>query len=183
MKRMGERIKKRREHLHVPLNDLSSEVGVSASALSQIENAKAFPSITTLKKIADSLHTTVGELIGEHEALNKNPMLKASNKKYVKENATGSRLYLLSHHDPSKEMETYLVMFAEKSDTSDIMNLHPGQEFYYVIKGKIEITLDGEKYVMHKGDSFYLNSSIPHQAKNVEKGESEMLWIVTPPNI
>lgn len=58
------------------LNDLAKKAGISSSALSQIENAKAFPSILTLKTIADRLHTTVGEIIGEHEALLNNPRLK-----------------------------------------------------------------------------------------------------------
>ena len=67
MNRLGARIKRKREMLSLPLSDLSKKVGISASALSQIENSKAFPSIVTLKSIANSLYTTVGELIGEHE--------------------------------------------------------------------------------------------------------------------
>jgi len=183
MKRLGERIKKRREHLRVQLNDLADQVGVSTSALSQIENAKAFPSIITLKKIADCLHTTVGEIIGEHETLSKNPLLKGDEKKFVKENDNGARLYLLSHHDLLKQMEPYLIVFPEKSNTSDIMNIHHGQEFCHVLKGSLEVDLDGKKYVLKQGDNFYFNSTIPHTIKNVDRAQSEMLWIVTPPNI
>ena len=86
MKRLGERIKKRREFLKMQLNDLSKKVGISPSALSQIENAKAFPSIVTLKNIADSLHSSVGELIGENEMLAKNPIIRYKEKKFVKDN-------------------------------------------------------------------------------------------------
>jgi XRE family transcriptional regulator, regulator of sulfur utilization len=54
MKRLGERIKRKRESLHMQLNELAKKVGISSSALSQIEKAKAFPSVITLKSIADS---------------------------------------------------------------------------------------------------------------------------------
>ena len=66
MKRIGERIRQKRELLGLQLKVLSKKVGISSSALSQIEKAKAFPSIITLKSIAENLHTTVGELIGEN---------------------------------------------------------------------------------------------------------------------
>jgi transcriptional regulator with XRE-family HTH domain len=96
---MGARIRKRRENLGIRSNDLAKQVGVTSSLISQIEKAKAFPSILTLKKIADVLHTTVGELIGENATFIENPLLKAEDRKFAKKNRSGARVYLLSHHD------------------------------------------------------------------------------------
>jgi transcriptional regulator with XRE-family HTH domain len=183
MNRLGERIKRKREMLNLPLSDLSKKVGISVSALSQIENSKAFPSIVTLKSIANSLYATVGELIGEHESLTKNPLIKAGDVKFVKVNSSGTSLFLLSHHENSKQMEPYLLKFIENSDSSDIMNTHPGQEFIYVIEGKLMITLDNSQYILEKGDNFYFNSSILHILKNIHNSSAKVLWIVTPPNI
>ncbi len=86
MIRLGERIKKRREQLNLQLGELASRIGVSASAMSQIEKAKSFPSIITLKNIAESLHTTVGELIGENESLANNPVVKRDEMEFVDQN-------------------------------------------------------------------------------------------------
>lgn len=183
MKRLGERIKKRREYLKMQLNDLSGKVGISPSALSQIENAKAFPSITTLKKIADNLITTVGELIGENETLTRNPLVRQSEMRYVLENDSGAVLYLLSHHDHGKQMETYFIKLSAKAVTDDFMHAHPGQEFLFVLTGKIEMMLDEKKFILNRGDSFYYNSSVPHSIANINGRKSEILWIVTPPNI
>lgn len=183
MKRLGERIRRKRENLQMKLNDLARQVRISSSALSQIEKAKAFPSIITLKSIADCLHTTVGELIGEHETLSKKPLIKNSEKRFIKENQTAARLYLLSHHDPLKQMETYLIHFAPGSDAKGIMTRHPGQQFCYVSEGIIDFILDGKKYVLEKGDSFYFNSNIEHIAQNISENVAEILWVITPPNI
>ena len=49
MNRIGERIKKKREQFNLQLNELAEKIGISSSALSQIEKAKSFPSIVTLK--------------------------------------------------------------------------------------------------------------------------------------
>jgi transcriptional regulator with XRE-family HTH domain len=183
MNRLGERIKRKREMLNMPLSDLSRKVGVSASALSQIENSKAFPSILTLKSIANSLYTTVGELIGENELLTKNPLIKTDEIKFVKVNATGTSLFVLSHHENSKQMEPYMMKFVENSDSSDIMQIHPGQEFIHVLEGKLMMTLDNSQYILDKGDNFYFNSNSMHSLKNIYSSSARVLWIVTPPNI
>lgn len=183
MNRLGERIKRKREMLNLPLSDLSKKVGVSASALSQIENSKAFPSIVTLKSIANSLYTTVGELIGENESLTKNPLIKSDDIKFVKVNSSGTSLFLLSFHENSKQMEPYIMKFVENSDSSDIMQSHPGQEFIHVIEGKMLISLENTQYILDKGDNFYFNSNIPHTLKNIHTSSARVLWIVTPPNI
>jgi uncharacterized cupin superfamily protein len=127
--------------------------------------------IVHLKSIADCLYTTVGEVIGEHETLSKNPLLKNSQKKLVHKNKTGAKSYLLSHHDSHKQMETYSIVFIEGSDTNEIMTIHPGQEFCHVIEGSIEFLLDEKKYRLNQGDSFYFNASVTHSAKKYKQWE------------
>lgn len=160
------------------LRDLAKQVGISASALSQIENAKAFPSIFSLKAIADSLHTTVGEIIGENETLSKKPVVRSTERKFVKENESGTQLFLLSHHDPLKKMETYAMVIPENSDTTDIMVEHPGQEFIFIVMGAVHMLLDNKNYELYQGDGFYFNSAVSHQIRNVNKGSSELIWVI-----
>lgn len=181
MKRLGERIKRIREGYHMQLNDLAKKVGISSSALSQIENAKSSPSIMTLKSIAENLHTTVGELIGENEALTKNPLVRFDEKHFVEKNASGASFYLLSNHGNSKQMDAFLIEFQENANSQDIMKTHPGQEFCFVLSGELQITLEGKKYTLKANDSFYFNSSRSHSVQNIAKGITQMVWVVTPP--
>lgn len=184
MKKIGIRIKKKRESLNMTLGDLAGQVDLSSSCLSQFENSKAFPSIVTMKRIALALHTTVGELIGENEGLPENPLLKAGEIKFVRENREGTKLYLLSHHDFSKLMEAYRLNFPKNATSEGIMTPHQGQAFLHVLKGKIRFTLDGKDYVLENNDNLYFNSHLPHTAYNENtRGESSLLWIVSPPNI
>ncbi len=179
MHKMGDRIRKRREFLNIHTSELAAAIEVSASLISQIERARAFPSILTLKKIAEALQTTVGELIGEHEDLIENPLLKAKDRKFVKKNNNGASLYLLTNHAPKKEMDTFVVSFEENADSAKIMTTtHPRQEFCFVLKGSIKVTLNTSIYILEEGDSFYFNSDHYHLFSNVSKGNAEMLWIV-----
>ncbi len=179
MKRLGERIKRKRESFKMQLNELARRVGVTPSALSQIENAKAFPSIITLKAIAEALHTTVGELIGENETLNNNPLIRYDDKKFVKSNASGTSLYLLSHHDPLKQMETYLLTFKAGGNSEDFFTEHPGQEFCHLLKGELVLKLEDLTYRLLSGDSIYYNSAKVHGIVNETDKPAELLWIST----
>lgn len=177
MKRLGERIKKKRENQKLQLNDLARRAGISSSALSQIENAKASPSIVTLKNIAECLHTTVGELIGENENLSQNPLITREEIKFVEKNASGSELYLLSNHDPMKRMETYLIRFTGQSDLQGFFSTHRGQAFCFVNEGPFEFHLDEVNYQLKKGDSFYFDTILDHRVNLVGAQKGELLWI------
>ncbi|RLD29724.1 MAG: hypothetical protein DRI75_02295 [Bacteroidetes bacterium] len=180
---MGTRIKKKREDFGFQVKELSAKIGVTPSLISQIENGKAFPSIVTLKKIAEALHTTVGELIGEYEDLNRHPLLKPEERRFVKKNKTGTSLHLLSYHDPSKQIEPYIIAFNKDSNSKGIMTSNfPGQEFCYVLKGKFKAIVDKHQYELNDGDGFYFNSKQSHLFKNISGIDAEMLWIITPNN-
>lgn len=178
---MGSRIKKRREGFGLQMKELAKQIGVTSSLISQIESAKAFPSIVTLKKVADALHTTVGDLIGENENQITKPLLKLEERRFAKSNKKGTSSYLLSYHFPSKQIEPYLLHFDEDADSKGVMtNKFPGQEFCFVLKGEFEATINRRKYKLVKGDSFYFDSSKPHLFKNSFNGDSELLWVITP---
>jgi transcriptional regulator with XRE-family HTH domain len=179
MKKLGSRIRRKREHLHLQLNDLAKKVGISSSALSQIENAKAFPSIVTLKAIADHLHSSVGELIGEKDSLSEKPLTKANEVKFVKENKSGTKLYLLSHLDPVKKMETYKVVFVNGSNADDIMSCHTGQEFIHLLSGVLEISQGDRIFNMQSGDSFFVDPSADYIITSVAD-DSVATWVVVP---
>lgn len=180
MKRLGERIKKKRETQKIQLNDLARRAGISPSALSQIEKAKASPSIVTLKHIAECLHTTVGELIGENENLSRNPLITKEEIKFIEKNESGSELYSLSYHDPLNKMETFLVVFTGNSDIDGLFTTHHGQAFCHVKEGMFEFHLDEIPYTLRPGDSFYFDTILSHRVNLKEVQKGELLWVMTP---
>lgn len=182
MQRIGERIKKKREFHNLNLNELAEKVGISASALSQIEKAKSFPSILTLKSIAENLHTTVGELIGENESLANNPVVYRHDIKYIDQTVSGTKIYLLSHHDMNKHMDTYLLRFTKDSSINEFFAHAKGQVFCYILNGQIRLELDKKSFDLRSGDSVYFNAKSDFKVANFYDADSEVLWIQSPPH-
>ena len=57
----------------------------------------------------------------------------------------------------------YEDRFDESSEIT--LNYHKGQEFDYMLSGKMEFYLDNMVYVLDEGDSVYYDSSLPHAMK------------------
>ncbi len=92
MDRMGMRIKRKREILGLQIKELSVTIGVTSSLISQIERGKAFPSIVTLKKIAEALDIKVGDLIGENDNLVATTFAQIERKKICEKERQGNQL-------------------------------------------------------------------------------------------
>lgn len=182
MERIGARIKHKREDIAMQLNELARKVGISSSALSQIENAKAFPTIITLKSIAENLNTTVGELIGENETENI-PLVRQKEMQLIATNEFGADIYKLSNQTLNKQMETYLLRFPEKSNSMGMFGKLTGQIFCYITKGEIQFELDHQTYNLEEGDSVYFNARRNFRFLNVSKNTAEMLFVSSSKNI
>ncbi len=162
------------------LNELAEKVGISPSALSQIEKSKAYPSIFTLKSIAESLHTSIGDLVGENDSLVNSPLIKRSEIKYIKKNGSGAQLYLLSNHDINKQMDTYLVRLQAKSSIHNLIRISHGQVFCRLISGEVRFILDDEEYILKNGDNIYFNARHSFEISNNQQDISELIWVQSP---
>ena len=59
---------------------------------------------------------------------------------------------------------------------------HEGEEFIYVLRGLLEITLDGhERHLLYPGDNIYFDSTRTHSWRNPGEEESVLVWVNTPP--
>ncbi len=63
-----------------------------------------------------------------------------------------------------REMDPMVVKL-KKTDSPAEMLTHPGQEFNYVLSGKIRVFLGKHSFDLNVGDSIYFNPSIPHEQR------------------
>jgi transcriptional regulator with XRE-family HTH domain len=181
MKIVGINIQRKRKERNITLRELAEKLDVSASFLSQVETGKASPSLSTLKTIADALQTTIGALIGEAEQVSHGLVTRESERQSLRQAGDKIKICMLTSPDSNKQMEPLLFQMGENAESGETVYKHFGQEFVLVIKGSLELTLNDTNYILKKGDSIYFNSTVPHSFRNVYKGETEALWVITPP--
>ncbi len=182
---IGKKIKKLRQEKGLTLQELSEKTGLSKGLISQIENEQVSPPISTLMKIANGLNVEISYFFEQDEPTEKITVVRkneriSSGRRGIKGNINiGYSYELLAHKRPHKHMEPFLVTFEPKERDDVIMFNHEGEEFHFVLEGKLEmIAEDHEPIILEEGDSLYFDSSIPHGFRGLEGKPAKTLTIV-----
>lgn len=181
MSSIGERIKKSRNDRGLSLRELATKVELSASFLSQIEQGKASPSIENLKKIATSLDVKVSYLIEDEEEKQNTELVRKDNRKYIESLDSNTKMALLTTSNIDKAMEPILYEIGPYGESGRSYYSHHGEEFIYIVEGKLDVYIDDVVHSLNEGHSLYFKSSQRHRFKNNTDKPTRAIWVVNPP--
>ena len=172
---IGLRLRQLRRQRRLSLAEVAKPVGISVGFLSALERSQMSASIGTLRKLAHFYRSNILDFFNPSQS---NPHLVRPAQRKVLQAGRGVRMELLAWGNAV--MEPHLFRIAPDAGSGESYT-HEGEEFIYVLRGKLEISLDGESFKLRPGDSFYFESATPHRWKNPGKNETWLLWINTPP--
>jgi mannose-6-phosphate isomerase-like protein (cupin superfamily) len=150
-------------------------VGISVGFLSALERSRMSASVGTLRKLARFYRTNILDFFEPAEASGRQV---SADKRKILEAGPGVRMELLAWGDTV--MEPHLFRIAPKAGSGESYS-HEGEEFLYVLRGELQISVEEKQYRLKAGDSFYFESSSPHHWLNPGRSESLILWVNTPP--
>ncbi|KJS19802.1 MAG: hypothetical protein VR72_17260 [Clostridiaceae bacterium BRH_c20a] len=180
LEQLGITIKGIRESKGLTLKNVSEMSGLSIGFLSQIERSKTDPSIASLKKIAEAFKVKINDFF-EKVSIEENIIIKKSERsKLFLDNS--KVVYELLSPIRDRKMEPILKTIGPNA-TSGRVDGHEGEEFAFVLAGKLEISLGEKTYDLEEGDSVYFDASQPHSYRNREKENCVCIWVVTPPTL
>jgi DNA-binding transcriptional MerR regulator/mannose-6-phosphate isomerase-like protein (cupin superfamily) len=171
---IGAHLRQLRARRKLSLAQVAQAVGISVGFLSALERSQMSGSVGTLRKLARFYKTNILEF---YDASGASRQVRPAERK-VLEAGAGVRMELLAWGNTV--MEPHLFRVAPDAGSGDPYT-HEGEEFIYVLRGDLEINLNGEAYRLKTGDSFYFESATPHRWKNPGRKETWLLWVNTPP--
>jgi quercetin dioxygenase-like cupin family protein/DNA-binding XRE family transcriptional regulator len=166
---MGMRLKKAREGRGLSIFDIYLRTNIPVDQLSQIEEGKVIPPLGTVIKLAKSLDVKIDYLISGEEAEDYTIVRKDDRKVTPRYDSRREKHYgyeyeSLAPHKTDRHMEPFLVTLGP-SETVEERSSHDGQEFIFVLQGKMEVRFRDHIHVLEPGDSIYYNSTVPHLVK------------------
>lgn len=141
--------------------------------LSKVERDLAQLSVASLMRLAKAYGIKVGDLMDTDDS----PVRifrgrdRVSNTTLIGESKVA---WLLSGATSAMEVD---VFYIPPGDESGAPYSHEGEEIAYVIKGQIELIVDGESYALESGDVLYYPSTKPHGWVNRSEETAEILWV------
>lgn len=173
---IGPRLRRLRLRRGYSLARVARAANVSVGFLSALERGQMSASVSTLRRLARFYRLNILSLFNPDEA---NPGRVRPGERKVLEAGPGVRMELLSWGNTV--MEPHLFRVAPSSGSGESY-AHEGEEFLFIMRGCLEISLDGgEPLRLKQGDSFYFESSAQHRWSNPGAKEAWVLWVNTPP--
>jgi transcriptional regulator with XRE-family HTH domain len=176
--KIGERLKRLRMINSLTQEELASRADLTKGYISQLENDATSPSIATLKDILDvfgvSMQEFFSETTDEDIVYGKDARVQAT------DDADKIKVELLVPGAQNRELDPVLVTLEPGAEMEE-QPFHEGEEFGFVLLGKIQLRLDDRLYTVKKDECFYFTSDKKHAVKNIGRGPAKILWVVTPP--
>jgi transcriptional regulator with XRE-family HTH domain len=198
---VGPRLRAHREQGGLSLRELARRLGVSPSAISQIETGKSRPSVSTLYSIVTELGMSLDELFGAPNSV-QSPEASAaappapgdrtswpqpSAERHVQRADSRATIDLESgvrwerltpgpDHDTDFLFVTYDVEGSSSEGNRSMR--HSGHEYGLVLSGTLEVTVGFEHYLLGPGDSISFDSTVPHRLTNLGDEPVRGVWVV-----
>jgi DNA-binding transcriptional MerR regulator/quercetin dioxygenase-like cupin family protein len=172
---IGAHLRQLRARRKLSLAQVAQAVGISVGFLSALERSQMSGSVGTLRKLARFYKTNILDFF---DATGPSSRQVRPAERKVLEAGEGVRMELLAWGNAV--MEPHLFRIAPEAGSGDPYT-HDGEEFIYVLRGDLSISVGGEDYRLKAGDSFYFESATPHRWKNPGQKETLLLWVNTPP--
>lgn len=188
---LGAEIRALRKVKGMTLIEFSEKTGKSIGYLSQVERDITKPSHLMLQTISGALGVEIGWFYPADDQADPREQRYVVRKKSRRRLAysdlgytdyLGMRDYLLSPNlEGSQAMG--LTTLEPGGSTGDDAYSHEGEEAGYVLEGIIELTIEGETFVLEAGDSYAFPSSLNHRFFNGGAKAASFIWCNTPVNI
>lgn len=165
------------------IKELAERVGVSVSLISKYENDKLLPPLTVLHSLVSELETNIGALFEANWSSltyvarqGSRPCLAAGGKA----EAAGVTLERLIPNGRGHLLQGNIHIVPPGGGSMGSIR-HEGDEFGYVLEGRLELRIEETAHDLAPGDSFAFPSNLPHTYRNPGKAVTRVLWINTPP--
>jgi transcriptional regulator with XRE-family HTH domain len=176
----GRRVREARKQRGLTTRGLAELAGVTQAFISQIELGQVAPSLSTMFRVAGALGITLGELFYEQESASEEVLDPEGWQVYTVDEKLEEALLGL---DRDKRIQCHWSRFAPGYETAG-ESLSWGAKvqviFVFVLRGRIELSLNGQKHVLRKHSSIMFDGRTPHRWANRTRQPAEMVGITAP---
>jgi transcriptional regulator with XRE-family HTH domain len=174
---IGPKIRQLRRQKDFSLQQLAERSGVSAAAIHKIERNGMVPTVTTLMKIAGALNRSVAYFVEEQEEVSPAVHIRAKDRRPVLTSKQGLELRGISGPYGRFFMAGAIATVDAGATSGPKPMEHPGEELIFMLSGTLNFEIDGEDYVLRRGDALHFRTDRPHRWVNPGQTPSQAAWM------
>ena len=172
----------------ITLERLAERTGFTKSYLSKIENGLKVPPIGSLARISQSLGADIALFFQKGDVFDAGADLdpgvscvRAGERQSVVRGGTsfGYDYESLAHKKLRKYMEPFVFTFPSHI-SKEVFFEHEGEEFIFILSGRVEFMVGKRKFLLEPGDSLYIDSALPHRGRSLGDEAKALVVIFRP---
>jgi transcriptional regulator with XRE-family HTH domain len=174
---IGEHIRRLRSERGLSVRAFAAQTGFSPSFISQLENGQVSPSLGSMQKIAETLGVTLGEFFATAETGEESLIVRADGRRRMDSTWTDAHFEALGAMARNRRLEPILVVFGPGGKSSKHPHAPSREEFAFIVRGKVVLTLADEENEMRAGDAVSLPAEAPRLWENRSQDIAEILIV------
>lgn len=187
IKLAGQKIKALCEMKNISTAELAERCALSPVLLEKMMAGEYFPSIGTLVRISRCLGERLGTLLDDQQNLGPVIYRKEVTVKPLgdtdkqKAGHLDLDIYPLAASKSGRHMEPFLIHLKPSLEQEIAFSSHEGEEFIYVLEGRVQISYGNDVYVVSAGESIYYDSVVTHNVHSMDNQPATVLAVVYAP--
>lgn len=164
--------------------ELGEHTSLSPALLSKIERGRLFPTLPTLLRIALAFGAGIEHFFADRDA--KRSAAAATRKKDRlrlpdKPDAASPAFFFecLDYPATERRIDAYRAEFPPQAAAAE-PHRHEGSEFIYVLEGQLAVNIEGEEYVLERGDAMHFDAGAPHAYRAHGRTSASAIFVMAP---
>jgi transcriptional regulator with XRE-family HTH domain len=162
---IGARIGALRREKGVSLADLSRLTGFEETFLADIEAGRAQPQLGAMIRLSKALDSAFGRLVSGTGTKLYSITRRHERRAVTRSTSKGGRkpAYAYKSLAPDvqgRHMEALMVQLTAVAERE--VSVHDGEEFVFVLEGRVALEIGNDRFELEPGDSAYYLSTTPH---------------------
>jgi transcriptional regulator with XRE-family HTH domain len=179
IRQIAERLRGLREVLEISIEEMAAACNLPPEKYLALESGTADIPVSILHKIAQVYGIELTTLMFGDEPKMSAYFVTRRGKGISVERTKAYKYQSLAAGFSKRRADPFMVTVHPKPAAEPVcLNTHPGQEYNYVISGRMQIRINGKDLILEAGDSIYFNSELPHGMKALDDEEVKFLAII-----
>jgi transcriptional regulator with XRE-family HTH domain len=178
---IGMKVKKARLQEGLKITDVARISGISQGMISKIENAHVSTSLETLNKLCSAIGLPISQVFNDFDRPEGNAHFTKSGEglEVVRRGTDKGHTYQLLTYQRGgkKNFEPFLITMDDLSEVFPTFS-HAGEEFIYLLQGKLQYRHGNHLYEMEAGDSLTFDGEVPHGPEKLIEVPIKLLSII-----
>ena len=170
IKQIAARLRGLRDVLELTEQDVAESCNLTVDEYRAMESGSQDISVSALQMIARRYDITLDVLMFGEEPKMSTYFLTRAGKGISVERSKAYKYESLASGFRNRKSDPFIVTVEPKPEDAPLhLNSHPGQEFNYVLEGRLLLSINGKELILNPGDSLYFDSMQPHGMKALDE--------------